>query len=197
MMLSAKPPKASGFTLIEMLIAVTIIGIVSAIGMPMLSQFAEDAAVSTQADVMLDTLNFTRSEAVKRNTRVTMCRSSTGTSCVSTGAAGDWRVGWIVFVDDGSGGTVGTVDTGETVLRVQSAFSGRGKLIGTNNVADFVSYASNGQTRNLAGQAHVGEFYFCGNSAATKRRRIALTAGTGWVGSEIILAGATCTAATA
>ena len=196
-MLSAKPPKANGFTLIELLIAVGIIGIVSAIGMPMLSQFAEDAAVSTQADVMLDTLNFTRSEAVKRNTRVTMCRSSNGASCAAStaGTDGDWRIGWIVFVDDLAGGTVGTVDTGETVLRVQSAFSGRGKLAGTSNVADFVSYVSNGQTRNLTGQAHAGNFYFCGNSATTKRRRIALTTGTGWVGSQILEAKPTCTAA--
>lgn len=195
-MLSAKPPAASGFTLTELLITVTIVGVTSVIGLPLLTQFTEDAAVSTQADLVLDALNYTRSEAVKRNARVTMCRSSNGTACTTAGTAGDWRGGWIVFVDDSTGGTVGTVDTGETVLRAQSAFSGRGKLLATGNITNYVSYTSNGQTRFDATVAHVGNFYFCGNSTNTKRRMIALTAGTGWVGSTIIGGGA-CTAAAA
>ncbi|HEX8615712.1 MAG TPA: GspH/FimT family pseudopilin [Telluria sp.] len=194
-MLSEKPNKAGGFTLIEVMVTVTIVGVASAIGMPMMSQFIENAAVSTQADVMLDTLNYTRSEAVKRNTRVTMCRSTTGTGCTTAVPAGDWRGGWIVFVDDKVGGTIGTVDAGESVLRVQSAFSGRGELLATGNIQNYVSYASTGQTRYQNTVGHVGEFYFCGKSVKAKRRKIALTAGTGWVGSAIIDAAPTCTAA--
>jgi type IV fimbrial biogenesis protein FimT len=194
-MLSAKPPAARGFTLTELLITVTIVGVASVIGLPLLTQFTEDAAVSTQADLVLDALNYTRSEAVKRNARVTMCRSTTGTSCTTGGTAGDWRGGWIVFVDDSAAGTVATVDAGETVLRAQSVFSGRGKLLATGNITNYVSYTSNGQTRFDASVAHVGNFYFCGNSAKTKRRMIALTAGTGWVGSTIIDAASSCTSA--
>lgn len=193
MMLSEKP-KQAGFTLIELLTALAIIGIASAIGMPMMSQFIEDAAVSTQTDVMLDSLNFTRTEAVKRNARVTMCRSSTGTDCTSTAAAGDWRDGWIVFVDDSAGGTVGTLDAGETLLRAQGVFSGRGKILATGNVQEYVSYTSNGQSRVDNVSAHVGEFYFCSASGKSKRRKIALTAGTGWVGTSIIDISANCTA---
>ncbi|QPI53459.1 GspH/FimT family pseudopilin [Massilia antarctica] len=194
MMLSAKPCRARGFTLTELLVSLTIIGVASAIGMPMMTQFVEDAAVSTQADVLLDTLNYTRSEAVKRNTRVTMCRSSTGTSC-SIDGTGDWRGGWIVFVDDTPlPGKTGVVDAGETVLRAQSAFSGRGQLLSTGNVQDYVSYASNGQSRFDGTLAHVGAFYLCGKDAKTTRRKIALTAGTGWVGAEIIGIAPSCTA---
>lgn len=194
MMLSAKPCRAGGFTLTELLITLTIIGVASAIGMPMMTQFVEDAAVSTQADLVLDTLNYTRSEAVKRNTRVTMCRSSTGTSC-STDGTGDWRGGWIVFVDDTpTPGKTGVVDAGETVLRAQSAFSGRGQLLSTGNTKDYVSYASNGQSRFDATLAHVGDFFMCGKDAKTSRRKIALTAGTGWVGATNIGIAATCTA---
>ncbi|WP_167086292.1 GspH/FimT family pseudopilin [Massilia frigida] len=193
-MLSAKPNRARGFSLTELLVTLTIIGVTSAIGFPMLTEYVDDAAVSTQADLMLDTLNYTRSEAVKRNTRVTMCRSATGTSCAVGVTSGDWRMGWIVFVDDTVGGTVGQVDATETVLRAQSKFSGRGQLVATGGVQNFVSYASNGQTRDQAGLAIAGNFFMCGKSVKTKRRRIALTAGTGWVGATILSPASSCSA---
>ncbi|MDQ1920651.1 GspH/FimT family pseudopilin [Massilia pseudoviolaceinigra] len=194
MMLSAKPNRARGFSLTELLVTLTIVGVTSAIGFPMLSEYVEDAAVSTQTDLVLDTLNYTRSEAVKRNTRITMCRSTTGTSCAASSTSNDWRIGWIVFVDDTLGGTVGVVDATETVLRVQSVFSGRGKLEATGGTQNYVSYISNGQTRDQNGLAIVGNFYMCGKSVKTKRRRIALTAGTGWVGATIIAPAGSCTA---
>lgn len=194
MMLSEKPHQA-GFTLIELLTALAIVGIASAIGMPMLSQFVEGAAVSTQTDVMLDSLNFTRTEAVKRNTRVTMCRTTTGSDCTSTAAAGDWRGGWVIFVDDSTAGNTGVLDAGETVLRAQSAFSGGSKILSTGNVQDYVSYTSNGQSRFDNTTAHAGSFFFCSGSGKSKRRTITLTAGTGWIGTKVLDISPNCTSA--
>ncbi|ATQ79029.1 hypothetical protein CR152_20965 [Massilia violaceinigra] len=191
MMLSAKQDRARGFSLTELLITLSIVGVASAIGFPMLTQFAEDGAVSTQSDLVLNALNYTRSEATKRGKRVTMCRSDNGTSC-QTLAPGDWRIGWIVFVDDNIGGAIGTVDTGETVLVAQSAFSGRGQAKATGNVIHYVSYTSTGQPRFQEAVSHVGEFYLCGKTVTTKRRKIALTAGTGYVGAAIVAPSSNC-----
>lgn len=181
-----------GFTLAELLTTLAIVGVASAIGMPMLSQFADDAAVSSQTDMLLQNINYVRSEAVKRNTRVTMCRSSTGTSCDATAVDADWRGGWIVYVD---GGDAAVLDTADTILRVQGALPGKGKLIGSGNVSDYVSYTSNGQLRLADGSAQTGTFSSCSSNGKGKRRKVSLTAGTGWIGTDIVAANVSCTAA--
>lgn len=184
------PGSSDGFSLSEMLATVAIVAVVTAVGLPMLRGFIDDAAVSTAADQMLASLNYTRSEAVKRNTRVTMCRSGNGASCAAESAVGDWRGGWIVFVD---GGDAGTFDDGDEILRVQDALSGSGTLQATGAVADYISYASNGQARLADGGAQTGVLTACAASASAKRRRIALAAGTGWVGVDIVAGSSDCT----
>lgn len=184
------PCRSGGFTLAELLVTVVILAIVTAIGLPLLRGFIDDAGVSTAADQMLASLNYTRSEAVKRNTRVTMCRSADGASCAAAAASGDWRAGWIVFVD---GAEPAQLDEGDQVLRVQNALSASSRLLAGGAVADYVSYASNGQARLADGSAQAGAFTACAASAGGRRRRIALTAGTGWVGVDIVAASANCT----
>lgn len=179
-----------GFSLSELLVTVAIIAIVTAVGLPMLRGFIDDAGVSAAADQMLASLNYTRTEAVKRNTRVTMCRSGDGASCAAPAVVGDWRGGWIVFVD---GTEPAQLDDGDEILRVQNALTGSGRLLAGGAVADYVSYASSGQARLSDGSSQAGVLTACAASASAKRRRIALTAGTGWVGVDIVAGSANCT----
>ncbi|MBZ2209395.1 GspH/FimT family pseudopilin [Massilia soli] len=183
------PGSSDGFSLSEMLVTIAIVAIATSIGVPMLRGFIHDAAVSTAADQILASLNYTRSEAVKRSTRVTMCRSVDGASCAASAVVGDWRGGWIVFVD---GADAGARDEDDEILRVQAALSGAGTVLGAGAVADYVSYASTGQARLADGSAQAGVFTACADSDSAKRRRIALTSGTGWVGVEIVAGSADC-----
>ena len=188
----ARLKSAPGFTLVELLTTLAIVGIASAVGIPMLSQFADDAAVSTQTDVLMQSLNYVRSEAVKRNARVTMCRSTDASTCAATAVDAEWRGGWIVFVDDG---VAAVRESTDTILRVQGTLSGKGKLIGSGNVSDYVSYTSNGQLRLADGSAQTGTFSSCSSNGKGKRRKVSLTAGTGWIGTDIVAANVSCTAA--
>lgn len=183
------PGSSDGFSLSELLATVAIVAIVTTIGVPMLRGFIDDAAVSTAADRMLASLNYTRSEAVKRNARVTMCRSADGASCAASSAVGDWRGGWIIFVD---GSDAGVLDEGDEILRVEETLSGDTMLLGSGAVADYVSYASSGQARLADGSAQAGLFAACVSSPDTRRRKIALTAGTGWVGVDIVAGASDC-----
>lgn len=183
------PGSSDGFSLSELLVTIAIVAIATSIGVPMLRGFIHDAAVSTAADQMLATLNYTRTEAVKRNTRVTMCRSTDGASCAASAEQGDWRGGWIVYVD---GADAGALDEDDEILRVQAALSGSIAVLAAGAVADYVSYASNGQARLADGAAQTGVFTACADSDSARRRRIALTSGTGWVGVEIVAGSSDC-----
>ncbi len=185
------PRRSAGFTLAELLTTVAVIGIASAVGLPMMSQFVDDAGVSTQADMMLQSLNYTRSEAVKRNTRVTMCRSVEGTSCADASSGAEWRGGWIVFVD---GDTAAVREGTDLILRVQGRLPGKGQLLGTGNVTTYVSYTSNGQSRLADGVAQTGTISSCTINGRGKRRQISLTPGTGWVGVVTVDPNPVCTA---
>ncbi len=186
------PRHAAGVTLLELLVTVVIVAIAAAVGLPKLSQLVDDAAVASQADTLLQSLSFTRAEAVKRNARVTMCRSSDGSSCAAAAASGQWRDGWIVFVD---GGDAAVREAGDELLRVQAPLGASGQILGGGNVSDYVSYMSNGQTRLADGGAQAGSFSVCARAAGARRRRITLTPGSGWAALLTLAPAAICDAA--
>ena len=74
-----------------------------------------------------------RSEAIKRNASVTMCRSSNGTSCATSGG---WQQGWIIFSDSGAGGNAGndTVDSDETRVLYQQNLASDYSFTGSNSI---------------------------------------------------------------
>ncbi len=183
--------RTRGFTLIELLVTVTIFIVVGGVAAPMLKQFIDDTAINTQSDVLIESLNYTRSEAVKRNARVTMCRSSNSTGCTTTSAVGtgDWAVGWIVFVD---GGTAGTFDGTDEILRVQTSLPA--KLRGVTDVADYVSYNAIGQPRLADNTQQAGSLYACALTGERKRRKITIRNGTGALNITRVSSNAQCDA---
>jgi len=86
-----------GLTLIELLIGVAIAVILFGLAVPSLGGLVASNRVSAHVNGLLGALALARSEAVKANTHVVVCKSADGNRCAKTG---DWDQGWIVFVDD-------------------------------------------------------------------------------------------------
>jgi type IV fimbrial biogenesis protein FimT len=108
--------KIKGFTIVELMVTVGIVSILLAVGLPSLQETMDRVDTNSQIKSLVASLNFARSEAVKRGVEVSVCPSSLGIDC----AADTWSDGWLVFVDanDDADGTAGSVDLGDTVLRV-------------------------------------------------------------------------------
>lgn len=134
-----------GFTLIELIITVAIAAILLAIGVPSFQEMMRNNRVAAHTNDLLSSLNLVRSEAIKRGVRVSLCKSSDGLSCATTG---DWTQGWIVFVDTDNDATV---DAGENILRVHGALTGGDTLVGSTDVSNYISYSPDGVARLIAG----------------------------------------------
>jgi type IV fimbrial biogenesis protein FimT len=100
-----------GFTLLEMMVTITIAGILLAIAVPALGTFIRGSRLSGGARDFVVDFSLARNEAALRSTTVTVCTSTNLTTCSNS----SWNDGRIVFVD---GGAVGVVDGGDQILSV-------------------------------------------------------------------------------
>ncbi len=155
--------QAHGFTLIELLVTMSVLAILLAVAVPAMQNFTIRSRLVAVNNDLMTAINFARSEASKRATTVSVCKSSTLTSC-----GGSWSDGWIVFVntDDDS---PAAVDEDETILRVYQGVPNGYSLNATGNFANFVSYGRDGSANNI------GTFVVCHDSDETTARGITLT----------------------
>ena len=92
-----------GFTLPELLISLGVISILLSLAVPSVSGMIKDNKLVTHLNSVVSDIHFARSEAVKRDVRVIICRSNTVTATTPScgGTIYDWSTGYLVFADDG------------------------------------------------------------------------------------------------
>lgn len=141
----------NGFSLLELLITVAVGGVLVAIAVPGFQSLMTNNRVNQYSNEFLTALNLTRSEAVKRGNRVTLCRSFNGTSCTTT--AGGWESGWVIFEDENNDGLFDSND----VIQQHSGLDSLLTLNGDANTADYISFSKNGTARKLDNSMQAGQ----------------------------------------
>lgn len=133
-----------GFTLLELIVTLAIAAVVIGVAAPSFSTMIQDNRLSSQSLDFVAALNLARSEAIKRRTQVTLCKSANGQGCTN---AGNWGQGWIVFVE--SVAVNNARDVNEPILRVHDSLAGNNRLTGNGNFTDTIAYQPSGDTVGL------------------------------------------------
>ncbi len=163
----------AGFTLIELMITLVIVGILAGIGVPALKTFIQGNTLIASTNELVSALNIARSEAIKLDSRVSICESSNGSTCTTTGK---WQNGWIVFVDaDGNlanNGKACTAVNTDCLLRVHAGLIDNSLSvtgIDTNSGSiSAVTFTSRGSPKDASGAGVSGTFSICSFDSSNK-----------------------------
>jgi type IV fimbrial biogenesis protein FimT len=178
--------KSSGFTMIELLMTIAIGSILLMIAVPSFRYVTNSNRIAAEINGLLGDLQFARAEAIKEGRTVTVCQSTTGTTCTSTATA--WQGGWIVFSDPTN---VGVVDAGENILRVQKPFSGTDTFSASNGVGA-VTFNREGYAVAIANGTLFTLHDSTGTSAWTRCLTLSLVGQTTTEKVNVTANGATC-----
>lgn len=140
----------AGFTLIELMVVVSIIAVGAALSAPSFTQMIANYRVRSGAESMMNGLNYARAEAVRRNTAVSFA-----------------------LVTGGSGWNVSQVSP-STVLQSRSNNDSLGLTVGSSNASTSVTFLPTGlvQTGTQLTQINVSS-----SATGTNTRRINIYGG--------------------
>ena len=161
-------PKQNGFTIIELMVTITVLGVLLGIGVPAFSNLIRNNRLATQANAIVGALNYARGEAATRGLPITVCAASNATQTACSNNAADWANGWLVFTD--RTGTPGVVDGTDVVLQTGSGLAGGFSL---NTTASFVRFGAGPQPgTDLTFTIRPVDSSYC---ASTGQRRVAIS----------------------
>jgi type IV fimbrial biogenesis protein FimT len=102
-----------GFSLVELLFTIVISSILLTLAFPVFKHLIVELRLFILTERISSTLDYARSEAIRRQHTVTICKSKDGKAC-----SGSWNDGWIVLVSNSPLSLENA-----TLLRVYSALS--------------------------------------------------------------------------
>jgi type IV fimbrial biogenesis protein FimT len=159
-----------GFTLYELMITVSIVGVVLAFSVPNLQAFTQNSRMTSTANDLHAAFHLARSESSRAKTNITICASA-NSMAADANCGGTWDQGYIVFVDE-NGDLLKSQD--ESVLRAHPKIA-KGVSLAVENDATYFSYSSTGLGRqDVDGMSRVvmcderGNVVAAGGSSASR-----------------------------
>jgi type IV fimbrial biogenesis protein FimT len=149
----------SGFTLIELMVAISVLGVLIALALPDLRSFLVSNRLSSDVNGFVGLVNYARSEAIVRNQDVVICPKRNGAiGCQNSTNWGEYEIQ--VFVDiNGSGNRTATDILLKTIPSTDS--SGTVRKIDRDGGVGNIRFSAAG----FAQTAHRFDIYAIGDAA--------------------------------
>lgn len=155
-----KIKKYNAFTLVELLVTLSIVAILAIVALPNMSGFIKNERLTSSINSLLSHLQYARSESILRHRQIVVCASNDETSC-----SGTWVDGWIVFNDDDQSGDLSNA---ETILKIREKLPANVTLSSSGGTT--VIFDKRGFTPNSA-----STFIVCDDRGVTSRKSISIT----------------------
>jgi type IV fimbrial biogenesis protein FimT len=154
-----------GYTLFELLVTLAVMSVLVAAAVQGMDAIGRSVKLSSFSNVFVSQLYLARSEAIKRNSRVVMCKSAEGVACAANGG---WEQGWLVFHDRNNNGLR---DAGEAIIHRVEPLPAGYRFSGNMNVARYISFSPTGGTRLISGAFQAGTLTLCRRSVELSEAR--------------------------
>ena len=157
-----------GFSLIDLIVTITLTSILLTLAFPVYNHLILDLRLLSLTDRVLSTLNYAQSEAIRRQSVITLCKSKDGKNC-----SGSWKDGWIILISNNS-----TSSINRNLLRVFPALNHREFLEWHGfNSDNYLQLFPDGSIQN-------GHFILCVNILSKKLSRFIKISPTGRIRIE-------------
>ena len=161
--------KDRGFTLLELILVIALLGILAAIAMPSYKNFIDNQKIRSALNEWQSAFYFAQKEAMRIKAPVTLCGSADGNNCKASPDAANFSDGWIII----SGARV-LQESAQTDPRIEIAVGGN------QFTSSGVVFLSTGRIRNHAG----GDLTVRLNSSAVQPRVLTITSGGRLIGEK-------------
>ena len=155
--------RQAGFTLIELMVALSVLAILAAAAVPNFSSFIHRSRMTTESSNLVSDVEIARSEAARRNTTITVCPTADGTNCTS-----DWTQRRVVFVDS-NGDNI--ISNGEEVIRKSDPPASSMVIVASS----LSTGATSIRLRSWGAPDSLGSWQFCEKSSTSAGQRVSLT----------------------
>lgn len=155
--------RIQGFTVIELMITLVVIAIILSFAIPGFTSMISSNAIASQTNHFSSAISLARSEAIKRNVSVMVCKRS-GNACSTSS---QWESGWIIFADADADDAL---DSGEEIRLIEALKSNYTLRPSISNL-NWLSFQSDGRVETNTGTFAGVTFRLCGPDADNSQSR--------------------------
>ena len=142
-----------GFTLIELMIGIAVLGIVLMVGLPSLARWMQNTQIRTHAEAIHAGLQLARAEALRRNTQVRFQLFDTVTAACAASLTGK---SWVVSLADAAGQcNTAPSDTGAQIIQKKDGTEGAANTAVAATGGTLVTFNGLGRVANAGAMTQV------------------------------------------
>ena len=128
--------QSKGFTLLEVMVTITILVVLISAGLPQMGAWVESNQMNSRASTIVGLLRAARSEALTRNNTVTLA---------TNGASQDWANVIDMYVDTSGGNDPFNASNGDEFIREVDLSSNNITINGNSTAGRYISFSGDGR----------------------------------------------------